>query len=246
MRPRLVHLVGGLDGCALAVERVAGALIIDALRASATAAMLCAAGAREIRCVGSVDAALAQRERWPDALLYGERGAVPPPGFDYGNSPHAARHAAGRRVVFTTTNGTACLLAAKGAAQILMASTVNAAAAAAASASAEVVVIPAGKVHTPGQVCAEDWAAAAHVARLLGGVSGEGKRDYGNWCREIDRIGLADIFAQSAHAEALRRTGQGEDVAFCAQCDITGAVPHCAATTLDSATLVLDRPQGDR
>ena len=72
-----IHIIEGAPGCAFARENGAVAVIVDALRASATAAALLEAGAREILAVREVEEAFAARADWPDALLYGERGDVP-------------------------------------------------------------------------------------------------------------------------------------------------------------------------
>ena len=125
-----IHLVEGEPGCILARECGAVAVIVDALRASATAAAILEAGATEVLAVREVEEAFAARADWPDALLYGERGGLPPAGFDYGNSPTEGVFAAGRRVIFTTTTGAGRLVQAWGAGAVLMGAPTNATAAA--------------------------------------------------------------------------------------------------------------------
>ena len=101
------HLIEEEAGCTYAVEHGCVAIVVDALRASATAAMLLETGATELIVVAEVEDAIAAKQSYPDALIFGERGGLPPPGFDGGNSPQDVACAAGRRVIFTTTTGAA-------------------------------------------------------------------------------------------------------------------------------------------
>ena len=222
------HIIEGEAGCAYAVERGCAAVIVDALRASVTAAMLFEAEASEILIVREVEEARAARQAFPDALLYGERGGLPPDGFDFGNSPRDAAAAAGRRVIFTTTTGAGRMLSAWGAPAVLMGSTVNASAvvSAASSVGADVVLIPAGLATDPGFDAQEDWAAAATIATCSGMLVGRGSDRYAYWCERIASEGLERLFQTAPHAAKLRTVGLGKDVAFCARCDITSAVPQ--------------------
>ncbi len=55
------HIVEGEAGCRFAADRSAVAVVVDALRASATAAMLLDAGATELLVVRTVSEAFAAR-----------------------------------------------------------------------------------------------------------------------------------------------------------------------------------------
>jgi len=221
------HIIEGEPGCRYAVEHGCGAIIVDALRASATAAMLFDAGATGILAVREVEEALAAKQAYPEALLYGERGGLPPAGFDYGNSPREAIHARGRQVIFTTTTGAGRLLSAWGAAYVCMGSTVNARAVAlyAASRGTDVVVIPAGLATDPLFDAQEDWAAAATVVMAGQGEIGEGRERFETWRARIEGEGLEALFAAAPHADKLRRVGLDADIVYCAQRNITAAVP---------------------
>lgn len=83
-------------------------VVIDVLRAFTTAAFALAAGAAEIVLAGTVDEALALRERFPGSLVMGEVGGLPVEGFDLSNSPSelAGRDLAGRRMIQRTSAGT--------------------------------------------------------------------------------------------------------------------------------------------
>lgn len=221
------HLIEGEVGCTYAVEHDCVAIVVDALRASATAAMLLHEGALEILAVCEVETALEARRSWPGALLYGERNGVPPEGFDHGNSPLEAGAAAGRRVIFTTTTGAHRLVHCWGARAAFMGSPVNATAViqAAVAQGTDIVLIPAGLTGHPRIDAQEDWAAAAFLAHRAGAVIGEGRAHYEYWQKRIDNEGLTQLFESAPHAQQLRRLGFDQDIPYCAQVDLTEAVP---------------------
>jgi 2-phosphosulfolactate phosphatase len=239
-----IHIMEGAPGCSFARERGAVAVIVDALRASATAAALLEAGALEILAVREVGEAFAARADWPDALLCGERGGLPPEGFDHGNSPAEAGHAAGRRVIFTTTTGAGRLVEAWGAAAVLMGAPVNTTAAAraaldrAAAEGADIVLVPAGLMDEPGFDAQEDLVAAVVLARrameeaqargLKAHIrAGRGLCEY--WLPRIDTDGIEALFQRAPHADNLRGVGRESDIPLCARLDTVTAVPvgHC-------------------
>lgn len=235
------HLIEGAEGCAYAVEHECVAIVVDALRASATAAMLLENGATEILVVREVDDALAAKRENPDALLYGERGGVPPEGFDYGNSPLETGPAKGRSVIFTTTTGAQRLNSAWGAHAAFMGTTVNAMAVAEAVMpyDRDVVLIPAGKIDDPESESAEDLAAAAAIAMIVDPTFGEGALLYRHWRARIENEGLATIFRSSPHGQTLIGQGFERDVDFCAKMNQTDAAPK--AERQDKRGVVLVR-----
>jgi 2-phosphosulfolactate phosphatase len=101
--------------------------VIDVIRATSTIATALAHGARGVKPVAGVAEALALKEQNPEALLAGERGGRPLPGFDLGNSPHemTAERVKGRDLILTTTNGTQALAACAGARAVVTASLLN-------------------------------------------------------------------------------------------------------------------------
>lgn len=227
------HIIEGEPGCQFAVEHKLTAIVVDALRASATAAMLCDAGATSILAVREVEEARLAKESMPDALLYGERGGLPPEGFHYGNSPQEARQARGRAVIFTTTTGAGRLLSAWGAGAVLMGTTVNASATArvAAGFGKDVVLIPAGLTSDPDFDAQEDRCAAVAIAMKAGVEIGEGRDLFEYWREQIDSEGFETLFARSPHAEKLRKIGMESDIAWCAQVDVTNKVPQAVTRT---------------
>jgi len=228
------HIIEGEAGCEFAVEHRCTAVVVDALRASATAAMLFDAGARSILAVRDVADARRARDAQPGALLYGERGGVPPEGFDYGNSPQEAHHAAGKHVIFTTTTGAGRLVSAGGAPAVLMGTTVNASAVAqvAARLAHDVVLIPAGLTGDPDFDAQEDRCAAVAIAMKAGVEIGEGRDLFEDWRERINNQGFETLFAAAPHAAKLRDIDMGDDVAYCAQVDLTISVPKVRAITV--------------
>jgi len=221
------HLIEGKAGCEYAVENHSVAVIVDALRASATAAMILDAGATELLVVRTVDEALALKRETPDRLLFGERGGLPPEGFDFGNSPREAFAAKGKRIAFTTTTGAQRLIDAFGSVAVYMGTTLNASAviAAAARHNTDVVLIPAGLEGDPTFDAQEDWVAATLLASRAGGEIGRGRERFEHWQRRIESEGVAALFYGAPHARKLRAVGLEADIDYCAQIDIVSAVP---------------------
>jgi 2-phosphosulfolactate phosphatase len=62
-------------------------IVIDVIRAFTTAAFAISRGAGKILPVGSVEEALWLKGQGSGLLACGEVGGLPPPGFDFGNSP---------------------------------------------------------------------------------------------------------------------------------------------------------------
>src|SRR5437588_11301059 len=90
------------------------AVVVDVLRATTTIVHAMAASCTCVRPCAEVEEAreLAGQMRAGRVVLGGERGGVPLPGFDVGNSPreYTSKLCRGRTVVLTTTNGTRALL----------------------------------------------------------------------------------------------------------------------------------------
>lgn len=221
------HIIEGEAGCRYAVGRGCTAVVVDALRASATAAMLLDAGASGILVVKEVEEALEMKESMPDALLFGERGGLPPDGFDFGNSPRTVKAARGRSVIFTTTTGAQRLVDCWGAAAVCMGTTVNAGAVLtfAMEQRNDVVLIPAGLSTDPTFDAQEDWVAAATIAMRAGAEVVEGAERYRYWFDRIKAEGVPALFDSAPHADKLRKVGLQEDIAYCGGIDLTTALP---------------------
>jgi 2-phosphosulfolactate phosphatase len=94
-----------LDTCADAEGAV---VVIDVIRAFTSAAYAFGAGAAGITLVSTIAEAFALREQNPDALIMGEDGGKPIPGFDFSNSPthYLDIDLSGRSLIQRTTHGT--------------------------------------------------------------------------------------------------------------------------------------------
>jgi 2-phosphosulfolactate phosphatase len=94
-----------LDTCHTATSAV---VAIDVIRAFTTAAYAFAAGARDIILVGTVEEALALRQRFRGALVMGEVDGLRVAEFDFDNSPSelAGLDLSGRRLIHRTSAGT--------------------------------------------------------------------------------------------------------------------------------------------
>src|SRR3989304_1993755 len=89
-------------------------IVIDVLRASTTAAVALANGAREIIPVASIDAAgeLKQKLGKEHVLLCGEGEGQKIEGFDLGNSPaeYESKVVKDKALIFCSTNGSRAML----------------------------------------------------------------------------------------------------------------------------------------
>lgn len=201
-------------------------LVIDVLRATSVIAVLLGRGARAIYPAPTVEDGLALRAQLATegitAALCGERDALPPEGFDYGNSPGA--FVAADRVpdvaVVATTNGTPALLACIDAPLAMTAAPLHAAAVnrAAVEAQRDVLVVCSGLRREP----AEDdtLAAGLFVERLVRlGASPGPEALFALERYEAARDDLAAALALSEHGQRLVTLGFADDIALCATPD---------------------------
>src|SRR5207249_9848511 len=89
------------------------AVVVDVMRATSTIAQALASGYRRVLCCGEIDDARALRRQLGDeAVVGGERVAVPIEGFDLGASPRDEPELCGEMAIPTTSNEILTLLAA--------------------------------------------------------------------------------------------------------------------------------------
>ncbi len=196
-------------------------ILVDILRATSTIVAALAEEASLVKPVASVDEALLYKDK--DYLIAGERGGLPPEGFDLGNSPREAYKMARSKVVLTTTNGTKALNFVKKSKAICAGSFLNLKAVANfAQRFDNVVILCAG---TEGELSLEDFLFAGKLALKLESYSSDNDaaiiaRKYSSTVDDISQ----EIFS-SHHARRLIKLGLEEDVKFCAQEDIYDLVP---------------------
>ena len=120
-----INILSCLEGA----KRAEGlTVVIDVFRASNTIISCLAAGAAYIIPVGKLETAYQLKKENSDHLLMGERGGVPPVGFDYGNSPakSASYVLKDKKIILTTSAGSQGIVNATHATEILVGSFANA------------------------------------------------------------------------------------------------------------------------
>ena len=232
----------GLAGCRLAVDRRAVAVVVDALRASATVASLFHHGAQRVIVVRRVEEAFAQRDRSPDAVLVGERGGPMVPGFDLGNSAlQAPPDIPLRDVIFSSSNCSRCCVGLTGAAAAFLGATINAAATARAVLEAcrtlgtdQIVLVTAGSVEDESLLTIEDHLAAGAIIAACAGLAEQfvPANDRAEVCRLLyadgDQSVLTQRFMRSTNGASLTALGLGADVEFASRLDVFHVVPRIA------------------
>jgi len=226
----MIRIIGGAAGAAAAAELGALAVVVDALRSSATVAAMLAAGASEVLVCADPETARGVAAEVGDALLAGEWRSSTPEGFDLGNSPVAAAEAdlSGRRVVFTSSNGAPMLVSCCGAGRILMGGATNAeavvlAARAALAARTEVVIVPAGDM---GGESEEDFASAVLLAEAIGPDIDPGQAEMLDRWRERLAGGLEALMRTCPHGLELAKLGFDSDLAAAATQNLYPVLPE--------------------
>ncbi|GMA17496.1 2-phosphosulfolactate phosphatase [Deinococcus metallilatus] len=207
-------------------------LVVDVLRATTTAVTYLERGADALLLTATPEVALGLRGEAAEGklVLGGERGGLPIPGFDFGNSPveAAAQNFTGRVVVMNTTNGTgAAHTAAQTGKHVLLAALTNAHAAARrarALASEEIAIVCAG---TDARVGLEDVYAAGVLAEYLLAMGEFGIDDGTRIALTVRRNAGNPIEAlsSSGHGQHLVSLGLGDDVRYAAQVSTSTVVP---------------------
>ncbi len=209
-------------------------IVIDVLQASSSIVTFLENGAEAVHPVHAVEAA---RKLAADRglLLFGERGGLPLPGFDGGNSALELRDLDlhGKRLVMTTTNGTAALEQVAGDNTVLVGcarnctACVTAALALSARNGADLGIVCAG---FSGRFALDDAVCAGLLVDTACRLAGA------QWClsdaaaaaRTLYRTsgGLQDAFERSASGRRVREIGHGGDLAVCARIDASRTVPQ--------------------
>ena len=207
-------------------------LVVDILRATTTITTFFERGGRLLMPVCTVEEARALQAEDPSRLLMGERNALPPEGFDMGNSPRELERERLRnspQAVMTTTNGTLALarVASEGV-PVLAACARNAGAVVgkALSLGERIGILCAGRY---GRQALDDTACAGLLADFFRGFApaialDDSSRLALTYWREGEG-NLEFLVRQAAHAGILDEAGLGGDIPFCCAVDQTGIVP---------------------
>lgn len=207
-------------------------VVIDLLRATTTMATAMTNGAKKIIPVADVEDAIALSRTLDkkEALLCGERNALPLPGFDLGNSPleYTREAVEGKTVVITTTNGAYALNAVKNADRVYLGALANRSALVRklVEVGADVTIVCAGTrerfsaddVYTAGAVINGLRALGASIEANDLGVVAEllYVSDYGN----------LNAIRSTHHYNVLVDIGLTDDLQFCFTEDTTDVVPQ--------------------
>jgi 2-phosphosulfolactate phosphatase len=235
------------------VSREHRIVVIDVLRATTVIGTALAAGAALIIPAPGVAEALALKAQIDPAgaLLCGERGGRPIPGFDLGNSPAEYRReaVAGRTLILASTNGSVALARSQPARRVLAASfnTLGAVAARMPEDGGAWTIVCSGKLGRP---ALEDLVAAGALLDRLGVARGPASTDAAAGAGEspsapvdsldaaTDAIRIAldlyddyrdDLLAMlkgAAHGRYLAAIGYADDLEIAARVDTLDVVPE--------------------
>jgi 2-phosphosulfolactate phosphatase len=230
-------------------------VVVDVLRASSSIATLLERGASPVVAAAGIDEARALRGRLPDYLLCGERGGLPPAGFDYGNSPaeFSRLELAGRGAILATSNGTRLLAGLAEAPLVLVGCLQNRTAVA--SAALRIardrhldIAAVCSAAHGGSTFVLEDaLGAGAIVDAAIQASPMIEVSDAGRFARDAFLTASHDLsgaVASTYHARELSEAGFAEDVAYCARLDVSAMVPMLEPGEGGVLTLRPCLPQG--
>lgn len=224
-----------------------GAVVIDTLRFTTTAAQALHAGAESIQVAQEIDAAMQLgKQIGSNARLCGERHCKPIPGFHFGNSPleYTAESVAGAKLVFSTTNGTRAVEAVADFDTCFLGSLVNRQAIARAIAATSIdcwSIVCAG---TDGQVAGEDLLAVGAILSSLTNlthvelVGDSAMIALGLWQANPTPTapGLASLLEKFSGGFNLVQAGYRADIQFAAKLDSLEVVPSRFGECFRTAT----------
>jgi 2-phosphosulfolactate phosphatase len=227
-------------------------IVVDVLRASSTIVTMLERGAEEVLLAPTTEEARGLHHELPRYLLCGEEGGLPPPGFDYGNSPSefSALDLKGQRAILCTSNGTRAILTAADAPLVLVGCLLNAttvASAALREATArglDIAVVCAGE-EGGSAFAAEDALGAGAIVDAI--IDPARRWPTAPQLTDETRAALEHYRArrgreetalqETAHGRDLLALGFGQDLAFCAQRDRLAAVPRLQRSEKDRLVL---------
>ncbi|MFZ2955371.1 MAG: 2-phosphosulfolactate phosphatase [Candidatus Ozemobacteraceae bacterium] len=212
-------------------------IVVDVMRATSTMAVIMSRKPGEVILTPTVQKAqrfASQQAVHP--ILCGERGYLPPEGFDYGNSPREFMDAdlAGKTVVFTSSNGTRAIADVAIAPHVLLGSFLNSAAVVdkslelACRESLDIMVVCAGREE---KFALDDaWCAGFLISLLAGripsdeqfllGDGGQAALGIFGYYRDPEKL-----FTKSGSGQAVAEAGLAEDIPFLLQQDRFSTVP---------------------
>lgn len=208
-------------------------VVIDVLRATSVMVQAMSQGASEIIPLATVEEAFRMAKAFPRGfvLLGGERESKEIPGFDLGNSPreYVAERVEGKKIILTTTNGTKAFHAVSSGREILAGSFLNIGAVARRCVESErdLFIFPSGD---QGNFSLEDTVCGGMLIDLILRREKEEvvltDASYGAQILfQRFKGNLVEAFHLSHHGKELIHRNFEEDLAYCAQIDMTPLVP---------------------
>jgi 2-phosphosulfolactate phosphatase len=217
--------------------RVPTGIVVDVLRATSTIVQALASGYRAVYCCAEIEEARALAGELGDAVLAGERGTTPIPGFDFGNSPRDFLEPRAEALVLTTTNGTRAIVTAAGDCETVLAGSLlnlDAVCTVARELGKDVEVVCAG---VQGRFTQDDAYCAARIVERLECERSEA-------AEEAVRLATSYASAEEALREArvYGETIDEEDLLWCAREDAYSIVPRFVGMRGMAAQLVAGAP----
>ena len=209
-------------------------VVIDVLRATSVMIHALSEGALEIIPVATVEEAFQMAKVFPREaiLLGGERESKKIQGFDLGNSPgeYTSEKVRGRKLILTTTNGTKAFHLVASGREILVGSFFNIGAIArrCLDLDKDLLIFPSGD---EGDFSLEDTVCGGMLVDLIAktGQKPISLTDASYSAQTLYRrfeTNLLEAFHLSRHGNELMKRGFGDDLAYCAQIDMTDIVPQ--------------------
>lgn len=223
-------------------------IVIDVIRATTSLAVLLERGAKRILIADTLEQAYAAAKVYPDSLLCGERHALPPPGFDYGNSPaeFARERFDNRTLILTTTNGTRAVFACPEENTRLTGCFYNARAVT--HHALALARVNDGAIHlvcagAGGKFALDDAVCAGYLARELREQQPDLVIDESVYTAFAlyDAFTPPGLLEYSHAARSVRKAGLTEDLELCMQTNRSQAVPLVSDRDEQTGLLVLTR-----
>ena len=208
-------------------------VVIDVLRATSVIVYAMSQGALEIIPVVTAEEAFQMAKAFPrgSVLLGGERESRNIPGFDLGNSPreYIAEKVKGKKLILTTTNGTKAFHLVSSGKEILVGSLLNVGVVArkCLESNGDILIYPSGD---EGSFSLEDTLCGGMLIDLIERKARKliSLTDASRGAQVLYQrfnADLLDAFHLSRHGKELIDRGFEDDLAYCAQIDISSLVP---------------------
>ncbi len=208
-------------------------VVIDILRATSVIIQALSQGAMEVIPVSTVEEVFQMAKNFPQdtTLLGGERGSKKIEGFDLGNSPreYVREKVEGKRLILTTTNGTKAFHSVSSGREVAAGSFFNIGATAkwCLDLNRDILLFPSGD---GGRFSLEDTICGGMLidqvtktVKKSTALTDAAQSAHILYQRFEDN--LVEAFHVSCHGKDLVAKGFEDDLAYCAQIDITDIVP---------------------